>query len=430
MKKLLILLVILAALLATPYFVGSQAEGKMRDVYAELNKMPTYEVTVSEYNRGWFSSSAKVRFAIKIPQTAQTIPDFGLTVTQQMQHGPFLWHSQGFGVGLVDIDFGIELDDAMQAELDKVDALSKDNIRATSRVAFGGSMSSQFEITPFVIDKESVNIAIHQAQVTSSLDSDNHILGQGEWDGMSVSDKGVKVFELGKTRFSMDQKLASGELLSPDAIFVGDFSMNMDRINVLAETPQQNFQMNEISLIATSDINDDLANINIVMGAKEMSVIQQQFSDLVYDVSIEKLDVATLQEFNRLMAENQGADPMVMAAQFQSVLPKLIEKGPMLKINQIGVNTSEGKITSDMQLTFDNQVYDANNPMTMMLALDAKAKGNAPEAFFTNLGMGANIEQMVQQNFLVRDNDLLKFDFTFKGGQALLNGNPIPLGAM
>ena len=68
--------------------------------------------------------------------------------------------------------------------------------------------------------------------------------------------------------------------------------------------------------------------------------------------------------------------------------------------------------------------------MTMMFAMDADAKGQAPEAFFANLGMGAQIEQMVQQNFIVRDNDLLKFNFSFKQGQAVLNGNPIPLGGM
>jgi len=43
------------------------------------------------------------------------------------------------------------------------------------------------------------------------------------------------------------------------------------------------------------------------------------------------------------------------------------------------------------------------------------------------MGMGGQVEQMIQQNFLIKSSDKLTFDFTFKQGQALLNGNPVPL---
>ena len=80
-----------------------------------------------------------------------------------------------------------------------------------------------------------------------------------------------------------------------------------------------------------------------------------------------------------------------------------------------------------MEVSINQDLYDTNNPMTMMVALNAIANGEGPEEFFTNLGMGGQVEQMVQQNFLVRSAGKLKFDFSFKQGQALLNGNPIPL---
>ncbi|TQV89799.1 YdgA family protein [Aliikangiella coralliicola] len=429
MKKIIILIFAIAAIvLITPFFVGSKAETAIKDVYAKVNENPTYQLKITEYNKGWFYSDAKLELVLTLPQEISIPP---VVVTQKMQHGPFLWTSGGFGTGLVDTIFGVELPAELQAELDKIKEIDENTISITSRMAFDSSVDSQVVVKPFVVNHEGVTVDVKAADIQSSLQKSGKMTGNGYWDGMSVTESDVKMLEIGKMSLSMDQNLVSGEMFSPLALFEGDFNVSLANLNVNGKNPGESLGIKDFAITAKSDINEKLANINVVFGAKTIEAIQQTFTDLTYDISFENLDTEVLQELNKIMIESQsnaGGNPMAAAAQVQGLLPKLVEKGPLIKINKFGVNTAAGEIDSNLRFTIDKNIYDAANPMTMMIAIDADAKGHAPEAFFAGLGLGPNVEQLVQQNFLVRDQGNLKFEFTFKSGQALLNGNPMPLG--
>ena len=45
-------------------------------------------------------------------------------------------------------------------------------------------------------------------------------------------------------------------------------------------------------------------------------------------------------------------NPMIASAKIQGLLPQLVEKNPIVKINKLGVITDSGEIVSD--LTFQN----------------------------------------------------------------------------
>jgi len=428
MKKIIIvILLLITAIVITPFFIGSNVESQFRAQIAKINSNPTYELTITDYKKGWFRSGAELEMSLKMPQM-ESFPKF--KATQDMQHGPILWQVDGLGLGLMDSEIEFEIPQDLQDELKKVDGLEEKVLFITSRTAFDLATTTHIHLNEFTVKTDENEINTKPAQGQFSYNMQGHIEGQLNWKGLSITQSGTKALSLGEITIETKQQLVNGEMFSPTAIFDGFFTFALSNLNFSGDTPAEAIEMQELQLKVTSDIKTELANIGIVANVKTLHAISQTFEDLTYDISLENLDVVSLQKINQLVSDSQGGDPMAMAANVQSLLPQLIEKGPLLKINKIGVQTHAGEIDSNLTLGINQDIYDANNPMTMMLAVDADAKGFAPEAFFTGLGLGANIEQMVQQNFLVRDQEKLSFVFSFKSGQALLNGAPMPLGGM
>ena len=430
MKKLFIIIFVLLAgiLLVGPFFVGSSAESQVRHMHAKLNEYPGIKVEVTDYNKGWFTSNAKINMTFDGPSNDFMPP---IVFTQKLFHGPLLWEADGFGFGIADTSFGAELPEDVQKELDQIESINENTVRIATRIGFGGNMTSKVQIQPFQIEKEGNKIDVKAMDMSFGKTSDDVITGSGYWNGMSISENEQLAVNIGKMTMDTEQKLVSGEMFSPTALMAGDFKMNFDLLDIKPNSPAEAVKLENVFMTFDSALNNDLFNFSIKFGAKSINAIQQNFKELIYDLSFENFDVEVVKQLNTMMSDPAFQEnPMMASAKIQGLLPQLVEKNPIVKVNKLGVITDSGEIVSDLTFKIDQQTYDPNNPMTMMFAMDADAKGQAPEAFFTNLGMGAQIEQMVQQNFIVRDNDLLKFNFSFKQGQALLNGNPVPLGGM
>ncbi len=428
MKKILIIVVLLAAaFLVSPYFIGSSAEKQLKEMYAQMSAHPSYSLEVSEYNKGWFSSQAKIKLVIDGIPNAE-IPEFSLI--QKLSHGPILMGNRGFAFGISDSTFSLNLPKEAQTEIDKLNFLNEDTFNVDMRVYFNGAFDMSMMMKAFEFEEKDVKVSVNASELISAATSSTHIESSGYWDGMTVTKNGTQVFSFGKMQLSATQELANGSsVFSPYALGDTEFELTIDNIKGQGDSPEQTFNASDLSLTFFSRMNGDLADGGAVISAKSIEAMQMKFTDAVYDLALNNLNYDIVVKMNELMSTPQAqANPMVAMAEVQGLLPELIKHNPILKINNIGVTTEQGKIETTATVQFDQQVYDPNNPMTMMVALDAKANGSAPEAFFMLLGMSEQVEPMVQQNFLVRENGKLKFNFSFNQGQALLNGNPIPLG--
>ena len=426
MKKLLIVVAILAIFfIGAPLIIGSSAEKHVRGMYEQMNQHPAVEVSVAEYQSGWFTSKAKINLVVSSANSAPIPP---ITIHQTLFHGPLLWEVGGLGFGISDSTFNLELPEEAQKELDELKIFEEDTFKAQLRIFFNGSMKSTFAMKAFNFKEKDVDISVNAAEFNGSASSDGEVESSGYWNGMVVKEKDQTVFNMGTMQLTGKQKIPNGEVFSPYAMGDGDFEITVDSFEIQPQNPMESVTVETLKITANSKLNGELMNGGAVFSAKTVKAIQQTFTDFVYDISLENLHVETMKLMNEQMSSPAAqANPMAAMAQVQGLLPKLVEHNPILKVNNIGVNTEKGEIKTAMEVRLNQDLYDVNNPMTMMLALNAIANGEGPEEFFTNLGMGGQIEQMVQQNFLVRSAGKIKFDFSFQQGQALLNGNPIPL---
>jgi len=429
MKKIIILaLLVLAVVVIPPYFIGSTVESEFRAQIAKANINPSYDIAITEYNKGWFSSQGEVEVTVAFPSKAGS--PVKVKVIQAMQHGPILWQGETMAFGLMDAIINIELPEKIQAELDEATGSTDNILLITARAGFDFATQTQLILNTFTIEKDGTKVNVKPAKGHFSYDMNGHIEGALTWDGMSIKENSGKAFSVGSVTMDTKQRLVSGEMFSPTALFNGHFTANLSSFDVSNGHSPDKTSLQDVKINATSEINQGLAKITVLFGMKQLEAIQQTFKNIVYDMSFDNLDVEALKQMNQIIAESQGENPMMLAAKMQGLLPSLLAKTPIIKINKMGMNTQTGDIDSNMTITIDKDVYDVNNPMTMMIAVKADAQGYAPEAFFAGLGMGGKIEQMIQQKFLVRAQENIKFEFSFKAGQALLNGQPMPLGGM
>ena len=106
---------------------------------------------------------------------------------------------------------------------------------------------------------------------------------------------------------------------------------------------------------------------------------------------------------------------------------KLLAKDPEININDLSVVTADGVIKSELKLVIDHTLYDQANPMSIIAAINADAKGVAPLPFFQKLGLAGMIDMYVEQGFIIKEADQLSFAAQFMQGQLTINGNVITM---
>lgn len=432
MKKLVAFLVFLAVLATAPVFVGMQAETKIRTMSATMTEYPGYDLKFVEYHRGWFYSQAIVEVSLTLPADyGVALETLTMQVKQHIQHGPILYTTDGFGLGLVDIalDFSTpkELQPLMPVEFN----VAKDTVNVGSRVDFRGDLSSQLTLKPFTIDIDNAQINVNAANIASLVTMGGVMKSEGSWQGIQIIEDDAPVLEITDLDFNGEQQVIRGELFSPMSLAVGNVDLNIGTAKVMGATPEQQISVTDINVSAKSSENLGLLLIDVLFNAKEIQIIGEQFNDFNYQLSVDNINIDSFRKLQTILLaaqelpEDQQVNELI---KIQALVPELIATDPVIKVKQLGVKSTDGDLQSDLTIAFNKELFDANNPMSMFLAIDANAQGSAPVNFFTRIGKQQEIDHLLQQNVLIQEQDTLSFTFTFKNGQALLNGQPVPLG--
>ena len=201
MKKIIIILaVVLAATFGiAPNFIGQRAETEIKNIYAQMGTAPEFSVEVTEYNRGWFSSSAVIELSLNLAEIDPTLEEnFTFTLKNTMKHGPVLTEVGGFGLGLIDINATMEFPEMITNEMPEFNDSFNELLSLKSRMFFDGSSYSITELKEFEFSDEGVNITLNPARFTGTASQDGMMTAEGSWDGLSISDNGTFGFTMGE----------------------------------------------------------------------------------------------------------------------------------------------------------------------------------------------------------------------------------------
>jgi uncharacterized protein YdgA (DUF945 family) len=163
------------------------------------------------------------------------------------------------------------------------------------------------------------------------------------------------------------------------------------------------------------------------MGADEVNLMGQAYTDLIFDQSFENLDVALIEQMNQLGQQTQQVSDADLQ-KLQDLGMQLLAKKPVWKVRKLGITTPQGPIRSEMTIRLNEQMVDMTNPMALPSAIVVDASGYIPEAFINAMGVGPMVQPFVEQGMLQREGDNLVFEINFEQGALSLFGKPMPMG--
>ncbi|TRX54965.1 DUF945 family protein [Thalassomonas sp. M1454] len=432
MKKLIGISLLGLLVVISPYFIGQQAEDEVRSMYSKISKSTGYDIEISQYQQGWFNSNATIILKIPMPVEYDTgIEYLSFVSEQKIQHGPILFTSNGFGLGIADIEYQVSLPKQLADILPSELQVPKDTLSIASRLAFNGDIESSTHLRAFDLTIDNALFSVKEAHLNSSMTMAGEMAMSGNWQGFTISEDNTEVLSLANLAISSKQKLIRGEIFSQNALSTGEVVIDIEQMSIhdLTSSAKISNRNSQIKLVISE--LDDLLSIDALLNSKEIDIDDHKYTNFNYQVILSNLDIDTFQQIQKIMIQAQELPEQQQVAslmQIQSLVPLMIAKDPVFKIKQLGLNTDNGAIASAMNFHFDQSIYDPNNPLSLVMAIKAQAQGEAPKAFFEEMGRVDELNEYIAQGVLIEENDNVTFDFNLAQGQALLNGIPVPLG--
>ncbi|PWK51862.1 DUF945 family protein [Pleionea mediterranea] len=424
MKKLVIGIVILVLVyVGLLFFVKSSSKDVVANEVAQLNNNPQISASVESESSGLFSSTA----VINVNSAADATPI--LKIKQTQSYGPVLFTEEGIKLGWYFINADLIPSEELKQEIpNTIDANDLFDIHFIS--GFAGSVQGDvyFKGLDFSDNDVQVNISAGEMHVDTDVTFE-HLVGNAAWPGMTVTGKNEDGFTMNSVKLDFDQTLISGNLMEGNAIYTGEGTYSVG--DIVFKQANNFFKMENFSVKGVADIeNETSMNMAIEMKTDLVNVAGEKFTDSKLNMYFNGMDLDVLKKMGEISQEMQqaamqGQDVSAYNMQLMNTMMQLAQKGPRIQMKDTQLITEDGMIKADMDIQVDQQKMDPNNPMAIMMALNAAFNAEAPEAFFAKKGMSPMIDQWAQMNFLVKEGDTLKVNATYSDGAALLNGQPM-----
>ncbi|ROS04845.1 uncharacterized protein YdgA (DUF945 family) [Sinobacterium caligoides] len=442
---------IVAGLAIAPKFVGNAVENRLEDMVKTLNRSPMLEVSLSDYNKSWFSSDAVINVTFHGEATAGAgEDDFTVKLPLSVAHGPVIFDGAP-SLDWVKWHLEVETGEQLKTLLRWDD--SQPLYQFSGSVGLLQKIDFSERLLPFEIDSEAGVVKFSGYQ------------GQGEGRGVvqyeggaesllipieggSVVAKGLHVnFE---TELDLD-KFVDGKLSNMSANF------SLDQLDV-----GELFALKKLMVDVSSDYDakTKLADATVAYSAAEVTVAEHTASDLALEIEVKNIS----DEFNDFYSEQleQLDDSALEAENMQALLlkslPLLLKNDPEFNIKKLAVTLPEGSFIGHANLAVkgvnaDNIKLEDNAFWLQHTVFDSSFTADKPLAekiateFFTAQQANqqqapqdmAEARQMAQQQAsmtlmmlagqgMLQDLDkTFKIDFSFNKGEVNLNGKAMPL---
>ncbi|AAZ27771.1 YdgA family protein [Colwellia psychrerythraea] len=429
MKKIYITIVlILASLLIAPKFIGAMVETERQRVLVKLNETDGITLTTSQYSGGWFG--ADVVSEMKIALEDNNLNEVTITVEEDISFGPVIitdknWY---FGLGYSTAKFKFA---ALGVDERIVDIINE-------KLHVGALLGFSKDVTTFINtdkisyqDTDSV-IVSEPSFAQFTLINNEHIIGDFSWGGLDVKGQDERLV-IGDVGMSTKQKVVSGDYLAGTAILTGDAIFTVTGISVYNDNSKV-FSLDGATLTSEVSLDNDLLALALNYQAKEISASGQYFKEPNVAVLLANIDVHALQELNTAMANlsvnaSGEYDTEESLKVLSAVAEKILAKDPNLKITDLSVVTEEGKVATEFNFNINKDLFDSANlnSMALIKALEADAKGKAPMAFLSKLGMAPMVDNFVEQGYLNRHNNEITVEAKYVQSQLTVNGKAFQL---
>lgn len=437
MKRwIVVLLVALAVIvLVSPGIVGRLAEKSIeKNIDWADEENPAVSVTTERFDRGWFSSEGQYRVVFEGGAlreahelyTAETgnadLP--ALLIDTRIDHGLLPVSSLGrdsgtLAPGLASTRSTFALDDGSGEPIELPGALYTD-------FGLSGASESRFLLEQGSFDGDAWGADWQGADLTFSTDtSSGDISISGETQSFSISQEDEKV-TFGAMTVDVDQ------VRSQYGINVGSAEVEVGGLQV--ESAASPFSVGAVVLNAENSIRDQRMNAHSEFSVDAITIPNLGDMDLATELTIERLDAASLSVITEAFKEAQASDNPDLALQMlypeiEGDIQQLIAAGGMIRFDQFDITLPQGTLETVVDIDFaaldDDQAFSWP---AVLLAMTAKIDMRMPAALYEFMQMmNPEAGSLVAMGVLVRDGDDYVMDAEYAQGLLNVNGAPMPV---
>ncbi|MDA3785864.1 MAG: DUF945 family protein, partial [Deltaproteobacteria bacterium] len=269
-----------------------------------------------------------------------------------------------------------------------------------------------------------------------------------ELPGVAIQGQGARALVLEEMRFQATMEEDSNHLS------LGTMLISLKKLEVISGSrAEEKITMAGLQGRLTSSAENGLLRIEEEITLDHLLLADQQYGPANLKISLANLDAQTVaqlsKEFQALQMQ-EGNEAMARDI-LSSHVPALLAKSPEIRLEDFSLATSAGACEASARLAFDGGGEMSSNPLLLMGRLSAEAALTSDEGFLAvqtkkiikqricgqhpdpdcdqEAARAGNkqLQALTEQGVLVLTGGKYTLKASFKNGQALLNGQPIPL---
>lgn len=469
MKKTLLIgasIIVLVSAIA-PKFVSNSFNQKLDSFVELINQNPAYSASIKNRTSTWFSSTATMNIGLdssafsqgSAPELQDAFADMSVEVEVDAQHGPILTQN---GLTLGWLTWTATINGNTMRETIEFDE-NTPFYQITALTNLFGSTHLSDKIPSFTMKDEEVFTQLSFSGWTGTGSfSGSHANYQGMLETITASSV-FGEFELNQWGFDSN---IQGDLMNAMAGNFYDSTMSMKIQDIIFEqaSDQAKTTVTEFEMNAVSDFDEttSLLDTQVSLSLKDLTAAELNLSLVSVNIELNNLQEQFFKAYQTLMNE-LGKEPEKMQENLdnfmQTELLGQLQAEPEFNISSFEAKINQGNITGSLnnkiqqvtqlpdaiespafwlQHLVSNGQINADKSAALWLATDSmksqiKADPNAAsmtEEDINNIALQqapAMLQGMQQQGMFIETATGYQLQFSLKDGQALLNGNPMPL---
>lgn len=406
MKKLTGVVIILALILFGGFYgMGVVTEKTIKKNIEVINQSNGLFAEVLQYDRGFFSSNAKVKWRLHVPERVTkdaagqsqitAAQDYQLELPVKIYHGPVIFTGNTLKFGMGYAQSAIQLPSQYTEQFDAM--FTKESTKP----------KLDFNIFVNYFNRSVINVNVPSFKLIAKDGT-----GKMDWLGMdfstSISDKADKVdgdlsikgMELTKDNFKVIVKQVSSDYnlhQTTAGLLLGDAKFSLPSL-VVSEKDNKIFEMNELLLHSTSDVKSDLFNTTLAVSIKSTQVNNQTYGPGNIKFAVRNLDATILAKLNDKASEMQNSTDLQRQQALIGMipdLPKLLSKGPQIELSQLSFKLPQGLVKGNFLISLPKM--DSSNPFELLQKIEGKAKFQFPTALLKQLMQQSLTQQLANE---------------------------------
>jgi uncharacterized protein YdgA (DUF945 family) len=463
MKKFIILLVILViCVLAAPGIIGFQAETRYQELLSEMEK-GGFEIAKSDYQRGWFDSSAETELRISTasatgPAQGGMPEEFRFTLRSEIIHGP-LSPDGGFGVAQIRTHVISEGETLFPQQ---TDGLLKTNID------LDGNGITVVDVPSLETGQAEGETGVRFDGITGTV-TFNAQFSEFDMDlgmpGLVINGKDGELFEIDSIALISESKKGIAGLM------LGEAAFTIARIKFADPAENMAVDIDGIKITAETRAEGDKLLFSAIYALQAVKVKEELYGPAEIQISARNLAADTVakmkQEIEEINSQKlpEAQRGMAVLSVLMGTGSDLLKSDPLLAIDRLQVETPEGSIQGEFSVQSRGlTIEEISNAPVALNKLEVEASLRMPETLFVALfenqsrseimkrielrrQLGEEVEEpsaeeleeytksmaaqklngLIQQEFLVRDGKYLASVGGLSGGLLTVNGKTVAL---